>query len=850
MSTEMYRHREKKWEEAVRALRLNPRQDDEALLGALIELALAKHDARKLSAAIVTYREALDLAVETNRAADVAKVRRQLANCYQDAGHLDRAGSLYDQMRPSRTASPEERFKWLNARALLAERSSDAELANRLFRELVSLFRSQPRPYGRAIFALFNAGAWFAPRDPEFARHLLRRFAYWARKESLPEARYLVPALKGEIAKAQNRLAVAERCWAEAHAAAASVEPAAAPSVAVEWAGILRLQKRRMDAVAVLRGHIDGDELSSPAIAIRTELATTLLGEDEADPIRPAADELAEAEACLRRALSVEAMRGMPEIEWRILAALAGLAHHTDRLDAAILLGKCAVAGIQRMPRDGEESAGGGSAEARLYPYLKLIERLAEADRFAEASIIRSAMHRETVFQLRGRDRKADLREGSLPLQPRERRTLSMFEKQCDRLRDLRYAAEEPSISSAQSDAIRAVLRSKQDELSGWLDAVLAVRPRRSTSEIVAPEAITGRDAGFLHFARRSDRWAGVLHTAKGVQSFDIQDSHRGLARAIFDFRSAILDRSADWKRPAFTLYQKILGPVDLQLAGMSQLEIAPHGLFSFLPFAALYDGERCLVERLPVTVQTGIAVPPPKATNSPKILLVGSTDTRLPHVKAELDAIAGMSDRPSRPATFTAGALADGLAGKPNVVHVASHFGFDPVHPERSFIQLDARKRLSLAKFQSELFDLSGVDLLVLSACDTAMTERGIYGPESLAGLAQSKGASQVIGTLWPVHDMSSSVFMKQFYGGLLGERPALKAPRALQRAQCLMLAGAGWPRRAKLQVTGLGKPKDDWRHPYYWAGYALFVGTLDGTIAARRETDGSTDVEIRNAG
>jgi CHAT domain-containing protein len=94
-------------------------------------------------------------------------------------------------------------------------------------------------------------------------------------------------------------------------------------------------------------------------------------------------------------------------------------------------------------------------------------------------------------------------------------------------------------------------------------------------------------------------------------------------------------------------------------------------------------------------------------------------------------------------------------------------------------------------------------LDLVVLSACNTALGER-VPG-EGLRGLTQAffaAGSQRVLGTLWEVDDQATSEWMRHFYQSLKKTRsPAT----ALHDAQKAMAADP------------------QWSAPYYWAGFVL---------------------------
>ena len=98
---------------------------------------------------------------------------------------------------------------------------------------------------------------------------------------------------------------------------------------------------------------------------------------------------------------------------------------------------------------------------------------------------------------------------------------------------------------------------------------------------------------------------------------------------------------------------------------------------------------------------------------------------------------------------------------------------------------------------------DLQKVDLVTLSACETALGKNA-DGREitSLAKSFSDAGAKAVIASLWSVADQSTSELMTDFYRELAGGK---SKGEALQSAE--------------IQV--LKNPK--YAHPFYWAPFIL---------------------------
>ena len=98
---------------------------------------------------------------------------------------------------------------------------------------------------------------------------------------------------------------------------------------------------------------------------------------------------------------------------------------------------------------------------------------------------------------------------------------------------------------------------------------------------------------------------------------------------------------------------------------------------------------------------------------------------------------------------------------------------------------------------------NLDGIELLVLSACQTAKgNKRSALG---IAGVAAQAGARSTVATLWLVDSESTTQLMDSFYRGLKNGIPKAEALR-------------------QAQISLLSNPK--WQHPYYWAPF-LLVGS-----------------------
>jgi CHAT domain-containing protein/Tfp pilus assembly protein PilF len=105
---------------------------------------------------------------------------------------------------------------------------------------------------------------------------------------------------------------------------------------------------------------------------------------------------------------------------------------------------------------------------------------------------------------------------------------------------------------------------------------------------------------------------------------------------------------------------------------------------------------------------------------------------------------------------------------------------------------------------------DLRGTELVVLSACETALGKvRQGEGPVSLQAAFLLAGARTVVGTLWEVPDDSTALVTTGFFKELARTGKEKDKARALQQAQQKVIED-----RRELYAAA---------HPFFWAGIAL---------------------------
>ncbi len=252
-------------------------------------------------------------------------------------------------------------------------------------------------------------------------------------------------------------------------------------------------------------------------------------------------------------------------------------------------------------------------------------------------------------------------------------------------------------------------------------------------------------------------------------------------------------------------LYDKLLRPLEGRISGRP-LIVVPHRFLHYVPFAALYDGERFLVDRGSVSYA-------PTAS----VFFLSRAKSTQPIDQQVVVAVPGISPAIDEEAAAATGLLADArllsgadasiaklriLAEKSRFVHIASQCTFRLDNPMFSAIRF--------ADGHLNLFDLFGLnlnaDLVVVSGSGGGLEE--LSDGHEWIGLARGllyAGARSALLAQWDPPRETTARFMSAFYGHLR-DRP--------NRAEAL--------RDTMLELRAHE------RHPYYWAPFALVGSPL----------------------
>ena len=555
------------------------------------------------------------------------------------------------------------------------------------------------------------------------------------------------------------------------------------------------------------------------------------------------------------RALSAAATLGTPDPAWQAQYRLATLLHHRGDDSLAIFFGKQAIDSIEKLRAwfgEDAQQLQAGFLRDKIGVYRATADWLMQTGRMDEGLQVLDLLKAQELydFVLRG-DTKAEADEDRVALTQDERQLLTRYTRL---LRADAQAGATIDTLAHRRDAGRITPQESRHlgQLLQGQDAVEAARAKR-ISEFVASEAggsigTTQRNITTKRLARELQRFGpesaiGVYllterHLRILVATRTEQTEHLievdapALRREIGDLLEAI-SRREDIRVRSRKLYDLLARPLveAAHKASAKRLVLWPDDALRYVPFAALHDGRKYLVEDFAIQMYADAAGQPGQADGTkPDLEVLGLGVTRsvggfqaLPAVADELcDIVRGpitgleipgkacpapaigdgaLPGKGYANAAFTEARLGQLLEGPHDysILHLGTHFSLRPGNALRSFLLLGDGGRLTLDKISA--LDFAGIALATLSGCQTAMGGAVAADGREIEGLSaivQRRGASSVIASLWRVEDQSTASLMRRMYDEMAA---GTDVARALQLAQ-LSLAD---------------------RHPYYWAGFLL---------------------------
>ncbi len=316
-----------------------------------------------------------------------------------------------------------------------------------------------------------------------------------------------------------------------------------------------------------------------------------------------------------------------------------------------------------------------------------------------------------------------------------------------------------------------------------------------------------------LSYRVLDDRTYVWISRKTGSKVVTISVGRKDLAQMVQEFRDAVVEEKDTTKAQGTSLYNLLIKP--LALTPGEALSIIPHESLHYLPFQALWTGDKYLLQASAVSYAPSSAallnVFQRQVAKSGKFLAFGNPELgkpslALPGAQKEVEALIKLF--PSSESYFLAEATRDRLlkgAPQARFVHVAAHGTVDAVDPLYSKLHLAKEPHHPGTVEARDIYGLKleGTDLIALSACESGLGK--VSRGDEVWGFTRSflsAGAPALLVSLWPVSDDATEILMKRFYGELI---------KGVSRRQAL--------REAELAVLADSR----FSSPYYWAAFNL---------------------------
>ncbi len=319
---------------------------------------------------------------------------------------------------------------------------------------------------------------------------------------------------------------------------------------------------------------------------------------------------------------------------------------------------------------------------------------------------------------------------------------------------------------------------------------------------------LSSKEVLINYYIAEKDLYAFLL-SSTGIKGFKL--SAEGLEEEIRDFRSALQSAEANADTLGKSLYGRLIAPLEGDFKG-ARLTISPHGILHYLPFAALTDGSKYVVDKYSVRVMPSANslayVRSDKPIKTGKMLAFGNPELGNPRLdlpSAQDEAIRVAKMFPASKALVRKDASKTALkelGSGFSILHIASHGEFDSDAPLNSGLLLAKTEadegRLTVSDLYSIRLD---AELVTLSACETGLGK--VASGDDVVGLTRGfmyAGARSIVSSLWQVDDAATATLMQGFYRNLA---------KNIDKREALRLA----------QV----ETKKSHPHPFYWGAFQI---------------------------
>lgn len=438
--------------------------------------------------------------------------------------------------------------------------------------------------------------------------------------------------------------------------------------------------------------------------------------------------------------------------------------------------------------------------------YQILVRLLVEENRDEDAFRVNEKARARALLELLG-GRSLPIRKAPVELVQREEALRA-------RIRTLLHAPA--------SEANRSNLSSLKQDYEILQDEIARLDPESSAlRRVEVPDAATmskslGPGRALLEYVVQEDRAYLFVVRDGEVTAFELNIDEESVLRLLGKWRRSLPRGGND--ELARSLGRLLVEPALPKLDGVEELVIVPHQDLHYMPFSAIQVGEKPLIEHYRLTrapsasawlvgrrqkLRKGSFAA--AALGNVSLQADGARETArgmalspLPGTLDEVTAVAALFPDSTQliEEQLTSAELRK-VGTKSGALHVATHGILDPEYPLFSGL-VTSDGMVTVA----DILEWERTpDLVVLSACETALGELG--KGDDIVGLSrafQAGGTRCLVATLWPVSDESTSLWMTTFYDALKNNQTAAEAS-----AEATLALRERYP------------------SPYYWAPFVV---------------------------
>ena len=513
-----------------------------------------------------------------------------------------------------------------------------------------------------------------------------------------------------------------------------------------------------------------------------------------------------------------------PELSWRFDFGKGEALQSLNRNNEALVAYQSAVKTIETVRSElREERFRAGYIEDKYQVYVALVQLLLKLNRVEEAFLVAERLRARSYLDMVNRGappiRNQTQREKESTLRSRIRYLQKKLEDENSKPGpDQKRLAEE-----SYSKELTAAERNYEnflDDLSSSEPTYAAVRALKVPSGDEVRQQLNSNTA-LIEYVLSEQELVVFVITAEGLHAKAVPIRSADIQSRVETLRDLMLrNTTSEWQLPAAALYRSLIGPIESErwLKGKTQLYVIPHSILHYVPFAALLNKNRPLINDYVIAYLPAAAALVQKNTANlagNSILAMAPANSQLQYTQLESENVSNFFPRQH---TLLLGPRATEssfkkLANQFEFIHLATHGYFNKTNPLLSGLTLESD---GIDDGRLEVHEIMGLrlnaKLVTLSACDTAVAS-GYFSDlppgDDLVGLTRaflSTGATSVAASLWAINDRSAVNFMNRFYRELQ------------QRDKATALAAA------QRQMLLRGK----YRHPYYWAAFVM-VGQMN---------------------